>query len=709
MQAEIDIESRATANLPRTGVYVYADHPATHVTHVGYSIDNAPVRCWLPLLPAGWTGTTTTIDGATVGLLGGPDMPPDLAAAVADPATHYVAHNAAFERIMLGGPPGARLGFPSRMRDISVWTCTAARAARYGLPRTLEGACAALGLPVQKDREGHALMMRMRKPNPKTGEWVGTGADMIREAAYCAHDVRAEQGLLAALPPLSEFEHAVWSLTERMNDRGVLVNIPLLHQVSALIGDAARRINATLTAATDGVVTRVTDHGAITRWLRSVDADDSGLGDDGVGKAALAAMLERDDLPHIVRNVLLIRRDGGKSSASKYSAIAERVSADGRLRGVLVYCGAASTGRFSSRGAQLHNLPRAGILKRADTVRAVIRDILSGAPVAAIEDVYGPPMVLAAELLRPVFCAPSGRVLARGDSSQIEARVLPWLAGAERTLDAFRAYDAGTGPDIYRVAAADIAQRRVEDVDEHTRQTGKVAVLSLGFQGGEGALQAMCRGYGIKMPRAVCPPDVKPWGWDPPAGSDAWVKNRWRAANPEIADRETGLWAEMEAAALACMEAPPGAEFFVGPRRLRFKRSAAALALRLPSGNSLLYWQPALVTRVMPWGQEKRVIQFQAEDAQTKQWQEFFAYGGLFAQNATQATARDLMAWWLLEMEAAGLAPLLTVHDEGIGESALPADAAAAAIRGIMGRVPTWAEGLPVAADASAGPMYLKG
>lgn len=701
---EIDIETRSAAPLPRCGVYVYAEHPTTHITHVGYSLSGGPLRCWMPLLPAGWTGTTYTVDGVPVSLIGGPDMPSDLADALAagEPCT---AHNASFERILLSGSPGAVLGFPSGLRDPARWTCTAARAARYGLPRTLEGACAALGLAVQKDREGHALMMRMCKPDPRTGAWVGTGADMIREAAYCAHDVAAENGLLGALPPLSDFELRVWRLTEAMNDRGVRVDLPLVDAVAELVAEATRGLNARLTWLTSGAVTRVTDHMAMTRWLQERDLDDTGLGEDGVGKAALAAMLERDDLAPVIRDVLTIRRDGGKSSAAKYKAIRERVSADGRIRGVLVYCGAAATGRFSSRGAQLHNLPRAGILKKADFARNLIRDIMAARAkhLPVLESLYGPPLVLAAELLRPVFQASEGRSMARGDSAQIEARVLPWLAGAIETLAAFRAYDAGTGPDIYKVNAAAMTGLPLDQVDEQTRQTGKVAVLSLGFQGGAGALQAMAKGYGIKIPRANPPADRSEWR--PPVGTDEWIKEAWREANPSI----VALWGALDRAAIECMESAPGAEFFVGPRHLRFKRTSKALLLRLPSGTSLVYWFPRLVRRLMPWGKYRTGVRFRAEDAQSKRWTEFDAYGGFFAQNATQAVARDLMAWWLLEMDAAGLAPVLTVHDEGITDAPLPAQEAADAVRGVMSRVPAWAAGLPVSADASAGPRYLKG
>ena len=707
-EVEIDIESRSACDLTKTGVYVYAEHPTTQITHVGYAPRGGIARMWLPLMPAGWSAMGTTVDGRPVEMFGGP-MPGDLFDLVCDPETVWIAHNASFERIMLSGPAGRAIGFPGSLRDVPRWVCTAAMAARLGLPRTLEGACRARGVAVQKDAEGHKLMLRMCKPDPKTGAWWGGEAEMIREGSYCAQDVYAESALLDACPRLSDFERAVWELTERMNDRGVAVDLPLLETVSILIADASRTINARLHEITGGLVQKVTNHDAITRWLQSVDADDTGLGDDGVGKAALAAMLERTDLPGIVRDVLLIRRDGGKSSASKYAAIASRVSADGRIRGVLVYCGAASTGRFSSRGAQLHNLPRPNLLKKSSTALALIRDIQAGASLAMIEDFYGPPLVLASELLRPVFRAGDGRVLVRGDSSQIEARTLPWLAGADWKLDAFRAYDAGTGPDIYRVGAAAIYRVLIEAVDEQIRQVGKVSELSLGFAGGWKALQAMCRGYGAKIPHAEKPTGPDAYDWEPPAGSDEWIVRQWRNGNPEVADRELGLWALAQKAAMDCMESPPGETFRVGQQGMYFRRGRDALAMYLPSGTALRYWAPQVVTKMMPWGKPGTVIRFKSEDSQSKQWYNYDAYGGLFVQNATQATARDLMAWWLLEMARAGIDPLLTVHDEGIGESDLSEAEAASVIRGVMGRTPAWAGGLPVSSDATANLRYLKG
>jgi len=380
---------------------------------------------------------TQTIDGKPVHVFGG-DMPLDLAAAIHDPTCRRVAHNAAFEVTQLSDVPGARLGIPCQ-RDRSLWDCTAAWAARLGLPRTLDGAAAALMLGTRKDKDGHALMLKMCKPRKlrkaeiKAREeyarreagrpgwtpapdivWHETPEQIIREAAYCAHDVAVEIALWRVLPCLSPFERRVWELTERMNDAGVPVDLQLLGAMLGIIEDAESRLDADISEATGGAVPRVTDHMALTRWLVANGIDDDPESDwtakTGVGKAAIAALLENPDIPAAIRNVLVLRRDGGGTSSKKYRAILARLSRDGRIRGTMVYCGAAATGRWSSRGAQLQNLSRGGQIKDGDDrpidALPMIRDILAGATAAEIESMYGPALVVAAECLRPLFAEP---------------------------------------------------------------------------------------------------------------------------------------------------------------------------------------------------------------------------------------------------------------------------------------------------------------
>ncbi len=355
----------------------------------------------------------------------------------------------------------------------------------------------------------------------------------------------------------------------------------------------------------------------------------------------------------------------------------------------------------SSRGAQLQNLARATTV--VDMMGA-IADIRDGAPVETIRR-HGPPLVVASEMARPVFVAEPHHWLARGDYSQIEARVLAWIAGETAVIKAFRAYDrflpgvfdkkgkpVREGPDLYIVTAAPIYGKPVSEIDSNERQVGKVTVLACGFGGGINALKSMGRLYKVTMTDEE---------WDA-------VKVRWRAVNPRIVN----LWAETNTAAIHCMQAKPGEKFQVRPN-LWFKRNRRALALIVPSGGALIYWYPKLEEVMTPWGEKRPAVTYLAEDSQTHQWVRHYGYGGIFVENAIQKTARDIMADALVRMDAAGLDPRLTVHDEALCQISWQRcpDAAQAAqlVEDMMLIQPGWSAGLPVAADASAGQRYWKG
>jgi DNA polymerase len=708
MQLFLDLESRGVVDLRKVGVYAYAEHKSTEIIMGGWALDDDPVQVWQP-------GTEPA-----------PDL---LVCALADPAVELVAHNAGFERTML---TRSRLDLPD-VSDVTRWTCTAARAAALCLPRGLDAALAALGLPVSKDQDGHRLMLQMCKPRrPRKGEprdvtlWWDDAERMARLARYQVIDVEVLRKLARAVPPLSPIERETWELTERMNDRGILVDDALLMRVLMLLEVAEQRLNTNISALTGGAVPAITDHMALTRWLTARGIDDAT--DTGVDKAAVATLIANTELDPLVREVLLLRQDGGGSSSTKWRAMLQRMSRDHRIRGALVYCGAAATGRWASRGVQLHNLKRTGTIKGEDGEPAdplpIIADLLAGATVDQIEARHGPALLVASELLRPALVASPGALLARSDYSQIEARVNPWLAGAKWKLDAFRRFDAGTGPDLYKLMAAKVFGVPVEQVSKAQRQGGgKVPELALGFQGGAGALQRYARAYGVNLPAWPKGPDGFP-APNPAPGSDVWVVRQWRDSNPEIC----GLWAGMEEAALTCMSLPKGyvTEVWTLDRTwdndarkhvfakmhktpLTFRRNSQALCLRLPSGRSLLYWTPSVRMADTPVGR-KWVLHYRAEDAVTRQWREFKAYGGLFTENAVQATARDIMRDGLLALYRDGLLPVLTVHDEAISEVVgLSADDAAAVVQRALLMPLAWAPGLPLAADGSAGPRYGKG
>jgi DNA polymerase len=329
-----------------------------------------------------------------------------------------------------------------------------------------------------------------------------------------------------------------------------------------------------------------------------------------------------------------------------------------------------------------------------------IADILDG---YGPEDIrgHGPPLVVASEMARPVFVAKLGHWLARGDYSQIEARVLAWIAGEHWKLDAFRAYDDITGwkdgkpirrgPDLYTVGAASIFGCSLEEVTYQLRQGGKVGELACGYQGGFRAILAMARLYNIKLTEERAEE----------------IKVAWRAANPAI----NQFWYDLDNAAIECLESPRGKKIHVRPG-LWFKRNSRALALRVPGGGALIYWYPELEKVTTPWGSEKWAVTFTAEDSQKHIWVKHKGYGGLFCENVCQKIARDIMAYALNSMDADNMAPCLTVHDEAICQISRDrcptTDEAAKIVSDIMLIQPDCYAGLPIAADASAHSRYLK-
>jgi DNA polymerase len=690
----IDLETRSTADLRKVGAYEYANHPTTQVMLFAWALDDDAVQVWHCLTdPA----------------------PRLLLDALRNPAVALVAHNASFERTMLTRCAHARaLGLDPAWFGLVRFTCTAARAACFGLPRTLAGAGKALGLAAQKDAEGHRLMLQMCRPrriDPGGGIVWWEDADRVaRLAAYCRDDVVVERLVDRALPALPDQERRLWRLTEMINDRGIGVDTQMLTRAALLVDEAAAIVNRRMALASGGALRRVTDHRALATWLRAqLDLAgwdfEHGDAELSVARAAVDELLANPETPPLAREVLLLRREGGKSSASKYRAIMNRTGADGRLRGPLVYSGAAATRRWSSRGAQLQNMPRGGAVKNPAGAVAMLK---AGASLAHIEAAHGPGLVVASELLRPCFQAASGCWLARGDYSQIEARVLPWLAGEQAKLDAFQAFDDGRGPDIYKVTAARITGKAPEDVTKDDRQAlGKVPELALGFQGGVRAFQSMAKLYRVSVS-------------DERAEE---IKIAWRAANPRI----VALWRALNDAALACMRAPVGDRVRVrdqvawdGSRAahahpaLVFRRTSTCMALALPlPGSKLFYWHPRLERIETPFG-PRDAVTYMGEDAQTKQFRRFTMYGGLLAENITQSTARDVMGEAMLRLAiTVGVHLVMTVHDEVLAEvrraRCAQAEDAAELLRSTMTLPSAWRTGLPVAADASAADRYLKG
>lgn len=674
MKLYLDLETRSAVDLKRSGVYVYAESPTTEILVWSYAFDHGPLKLYYPQ----WQS-----------------FPDDLRDAILDPQTTFVAHNASFERIIftLVGKRWLPQELWAELKDMKRWTCTAARARACGLPGALELLGKALRLRIQKDKEGYTLMMRMCKPRGLNAQgdpqWYGNEADFLRLGEYCARDTDVERTLDQMLPELSPKERALWELTERMNDRGVRVDNQLLMKLLVLTEDAVMALNAKLAEKTQNTVKRVSDAGALRRWLADQGFND--IEETGIGKAVILEMLEDASLDPLIQEVLCIRRDGGKSSTAKFKAIANRTNADGNIRGNLFFCGAASTSRFTSGGSQLQNLPRNRTIK---DLRKVLTPLMERElSVSDIESSFGPPMVVISELIRPVFMAPDDCWMVRGDYSQVEARLLQALAGADDKLEDFRKYDRGEGPDVYVTTASRMFGIPVDQIskDSEPRQFGKVGVLAGGYGGGKKAFMRFARQNGLEL------------------SEDEAERQKvlFRDANPEV---ET-FWHTLENTAIGCVESAAGYAHEVRPG-MWFKRNDLCMTLRLWSGEHLFFWYPKVEEVETPWGSMKKQVTFWSEDGLTHQWTKFKAYGGMFAAMATQKTARDLMAHALLQMEERGLRPVLTVHDEGVGLAAktvypTPLEAASA-VRDAMLDLPDWCAHVPIAVDASAAERYIK-
>jgi DNA polymerase len=636
----IDFETRSIIDLKKTGVYPYAQHPTTDVWCMAYAKDDGEVNVWTPGQPI----PEVILNGAST--------------------QQFRAHNAQFERIIWREIMVKRYGFPPI--TMQQWHCTAAECRAMGLPGGLDGAAKALGLEHQKDAVGQRLMLRMSKPRTVqpdgTLTWWNTADRVAKLIAYCKQDVVVERAIAAKVQRLTDAERAVYLLDQKINDRGVQIDTRLIEAAIDVVDAANEKANADLSELTNGAVTSITKNADLSNWL----------GVDSVAKAHVRDLLEKD-LPPNVRRVLELRQEVSKSSVAKLVAFMECRCSDSRVRGLLMYHGAA-TGRWSGRLVQPQNFPR-GDFKHTvieDAIPLVLNKDLEG-----IDTLYGSVHSLISSMLRACFIAKPGHTLFSADYAAIEARVLAWLAGEKDALDVFR-----SGQDIYCHAATGIYNRTITAADKDERQIGKVAVLALGYQGGVKAFQSMATMYNIQIP------DEK---------ADE-IKNAWRKANARI----VSWWAALENAALDAVHSGVG----VAPGVV-FGVEDNWMWCQLPSGRKLWYSNPRLVERETPWGALRTSVKCDGVNSVTKKFEPFDLYGGLLAENIVQAVSRDLMASAMLRLEDAGYPIIMTVHDEVIAESSVE-NGTLAEFTDILCKLPSWAKGLPLTAEGWTGQRYRK-
>lgn len=681
----VDFETRSTVELTRTGVYPYASHRDTFIWCMAWAFDDEPVALWKE----------------------GEPLPERVVLHIMSNGALW-AHNAQFERIMWRDCAVRRYAFPP-VRD-EQWFDTAADAAASGLPRKLADVAAVLDLPVQKDREGNALMQRLCRPRSMNGVdpvWWDDPEKLGRLYSYCRQDVEVEREVWRRVRRLTPHEREVYLLDQKVNDRGIRLDRELASAVRTIAGKEVARLNAALKDATGGAVDKVTKVAKLKAWLA-----EQGLELDSLRKAVLRD-LDRSGLSDDVLVALESRQEAAKSSLAKIDAMFDCVGDDDQMRGLLKYH-AAHTGRWSSYLVQLHNLPTALDVPNAEqyvpwALGKQVPDVYLSADgtksFALSPNQFMPPvMSVCAALLRPMITARPGHRLLAADFSAIEARALAWLARSELMLEQF-----AQGRPIYKEMAATIYGTSADAIVKPSPEyrLGKDTVLGCGF--GMGWKKFVTQ---TKEKSGVVVPDEL----------GKLAVDTYRATYPEV----PLFWRRVNAAALDAVTYPK--EVFTVNDRVRFTARNGFLWVVLPSGRPIGYYRPKVVQRVLPWSESETApaVEYSGYSNYTHQWERLTLYGGLITENIVQAVARDLLADAMLRVEAAGYPVVLTVHDEVVAEvgdtkqgllelvsrsGAYGEDAYEASLDdflALMHEVPAWARGLPVAAEGWEGARYRK-
>jgi DNA polymerase len=581
------------------------------------------------------------------------------------------AHNAAFERLIFWYVLGINF-------KLEQFYCTATQARANCAPGSLEDVGRFAGASMKKDHRGSQLIRLLSIPQAN-GSFRQDATLMAEMISYCEQDVRAMRAVSLGMRPLSEDELADYHVNERINDRGVMVDVPLCQAAVKFASDEMIEIEQIVDEVTEGAITSVRSP-KMRQWvidrvgpqaLKLMESHKDGekkYSIDKTVRANLLAMENPDEIPPAVAEVIQCADDLWASSVAKFSRLADLADVeDQRVRGAFVFSGGSATGRASSYGAQVHNFTRK-CAAEPDTVRnAMVRG-------HTIVPKYGERVTdVLKGMLRPALIPAAGKQLVVADWSAIEARVNPWLSNCfagERKLEIF-----AKGEDVYKVNAAATFGVAVDAVDDHQRQIGKVQELACGFAGGIGAFAAMGRVYGVHLPES-----------DARRMVDAWRRaNAWSVP----------YWQKLEESYTRAMR-NKGHEFPVG--RVTYMFDGQHLWYMLPSGRVLCYPYARLEQDGISYA---KAAWKPAVDA--KEWPRARLWKGLACENITQAVANDLLRHALRQLDDV----VLHVHDVIVLESADPVEAAAR-LEKVMCTPPAWAKGLPLAAGVSVMTRYGK-
>lgn len=639
----MDIECFSDVDLIKCGVYAYADSPAFEILLFAYSFDG---------------GETQIID-----LAQGEKLPAEVEDAIFDVSVTKTAYNANFERTCLSKHFGRYIPPES-------WHCSAIQAAMLALPRSLEDVGRVLGLDEQKMKEGKELIRYFCVPCKQTKANGGRTRNLPRHApekwelfkTYCKRDVDVEKSIRRKLHnfPIQESEMELYRLDQRINDRGVLVDMKLVRNAVS-----CERLYKEVVTKRAYELTGLENPNSVAQlkgWL-----GDMGMEAESLSKKAVAEMIAETDGE--VEELLRLRLLMAKTSVKKYEAMERSVCSDGRVHGMLMFCGANRTARWSGKIVQIQNLPKNYI---PDLELA--RELVKQGRFEDIELLYESTPNVLSELIRTAFIPKPGCRFVVADFSAIEARVLAWLSGEQWRLDVFTSHGK-----IYEASASSMFHVPMEEITKGSplRQKGKLAELGLGFGGAAGALISM-GALDMGLTEDELPPLVAAW----------------RKANPHI----TQFWWDVDAAAIKAVTEKQKTK--VG--KIIFEYKSGILFITLPSGRKLSYVKPRMA--VNRFGRDGLTYEGISEN---KKWSRIETYGPKLVENIVQGTARDLLAEAMLRVEKKGYPIVMHCHDEIIAEVPEGSGSVDEMCK-VMAVQPKWAEGLPLRADGFECRFYKK-
>jgi DNA polymerase len=775
----IDFETRSAVDLTTAGAWRYAEDSTTSVLCLAVKVDDETPMIWFPPEIKGNLSDNMNAPGVLVlaievglRLLGKLKL-----AELVEKADVIEAHNMGFERAMWRHHM-VRRGFDDlplgKLRDSAAKAAMhalprklekAAEAVGLSVKKDMEGYKLMLKMckprPLRKaelqeiaERVGDATLKEVKRayarikdlqfnapkidgvdPNRDFLRWHETPEQIIRLAEYCVQDVETERALSEALDDLSPQEQKIWELDQIINERGIPADSEMVEaavkklreaetkQLQQMIDLIRYESNygwseenfqpITFQEAGFEKLTSPRQTELFRQWINSQISEPKLL---NIQAATIKKTLKRNDLPKVVREVLTIRRSLSKSSSAKYQTVKDKLCRDGTMKDCFMYHG-ARTGRWAGRGFQPQNLPRAGLSPDASSI---LIDIIKSSPsLENLEMLTKEPFFqTASKLIRSLVKAPEDWDLICADYKSVEARGLAWLANEVWKLSAFH-----ENQPVYEMAAAKIYGKHAEDITPEERQTGKMLELACGYGGGYRAVLSMCHQYNVSKLRLKAG-DVKVPELEDKKGIalfkepvDSLVKG-WRSSNPKIVK----FWKDLEYCFFDAIN-NPGIQldtpigYGMHDYTLRFykSKSANSLAVTLPSGRKLYYYNPHIRTLPTPWGTLSPTFCYWGVSSQKEKvvegkpaWGCLSTHGGKIAENITQAMCRDLLAEGMLKLEETGVyKPILHAHDEAAA-LVRKDQGSLAEFCEILSAIPAWANGFPLGAEGWRGERYRK-